>query len=163
MTTPSALVLRVVTCAPMRVVGLEGRHGMADRSGIPDQWRRFVARLGEVEDQVDPATFGLVYDDGGDPDAFRYVAGVMVAADAGLPPGFAEYRLPARRHAVFTHHGSAAAIPAFVARVMTEWLPASGLRLARDPRLVEVYGSDFDPVALAGTVEIWMPLEGEPA
>ncbi len=142
----------------MRVVGLGERYTEDTLAGIPAQWSRFAERVGEVEQRLDPATFGFFYPAEGNATAFDYVAGVMVADGAPVPDGFVERRIPARRHAIFTHRGHVSGLRPLTHRIFHDWLPRSGHRAAGHPLFVEVYGDDFDPAAAAGVVEVWVPL-----
>ena len=144
---------------PMRVIGLGERYDEAKMASIPEQWEHLQKRLGEVRGRTDPAQFGLFYHLGESPFEAEYVTGVMVADDAPLPAGFVERRLPARRHAVFTHRGHVAGLRPLVDAIFREWLPRSGRAAGGNPDLVEVYGEDFDPVRLEGVIEVWVPLQ----
>ena len=143
---------------PMRVMGLSEHYDAARMDSIPEQWARFQQRLGEVQGRTDPARFGLFYRLSESPFEFDYVTAVMVADDAPLPAGLVERRLPARRHAVFTHRGHVAGLPPLVQAIFREWLPRSGHDAGGNPDFVEVYGNDFDPVRLEGMIEVWVPL-----
>jgi AraC family transcriptional regulator len=144
---------------PMRVIGLAERYDAGTMARIPEQWERLQKRLGEVSGRTDPAQFGLFYHLGESPFAAEYVTGVMVGDDAPLPAGFVERRLPARRHAVFTHRGHVFGLRPLVDAIFHQWLPGSGHVAADGPDFVEVYGEDFDPAGLAGVIEVWVPLQ----
>ena len=144
---------------PMRVIGLAERYDEARIAGISEQWGRLQQRLGEVKGRTNPAQFGLFYRLGETPFEFEYLTGVMVAEDAAVPVGFVERRLPARRHAVFTHRGHVAGLRPFVDAIFREWLPRSGHAAGGNPDFVEVYGEDFDPARLEGVIEVWVPLQ----
>jgi AraC family transcriptional regulator len=144
---------------PMRVIGLAERYDANTMGRIPEQWERLQTRLGEVRGRTDPAQFGLFYHLGKTPLEAEYVTGLMVADDAPVPAGFIERRLPARRHAVFTHRGHVSGLRGLVDAIFREWLPQSGLAAPGNPDFVEVYGEDFDPVRLEGVIEVWVPLQ----
>lgn len=154
---------RFVTGDAMRVAGLAERYTMADRHRIPEQWKRFHARLGEVEGRVDPAEFGLVYAADGAGPGFEYVTGVMVDEAAALPDGFVERRPPVRDFAVFTHRGPVSALASTLNAIFGEWLPGSGYRVGGDPQCTEVYGPDFDPKTLTGDIDVYIPVEKDEA
>lgn len=157
-TSADNLAPRFAEGSEMRVIGLTVRYTEEKLGDIPRQWGRFSARLGEVRQRTDPATFGLCYPADEGRFALDYVTGVMVADGAPLPDGFVERRIPARRHAVFTHHGHVAGLRAFTHRIFHDWLLQSGHRAAGRPLFTEVYGEDFDAEAAEGVVEIWVPL-----
>ncbi len=130
---------------------------------ISEQWLRFRRKLGDVQGRVDPAHFGLLYQRSDDPFEFDYLTAVMVNDDAPLPAGWVERRLPARRHAVFTHRGHVSELRPLVDAIFRRWLPRSGYEAGGNPDFVEVYGDDFDPVRLEGVIEIWVPLREHPS
>jgi AraC family transcriptional regulator len=144
---------------PMRVIGLSQRYEAMTGERIQEQWERLQERLGEVRGRTDSAQFGLFYQISESPFVVDYVTGVMVEGDTPLPSGFVERRLPARRHAVFTHRGEVTGLRALIHEIFYDWLPASGHAAAGSPDFVEVYGEDFDPVRLRGVIEVWVPLK----
>jgi AraC family transcriptional regulator len=143
---------------PMRVIGLSERYDAATRDRIPSQWARLRQRLGEVRGRSDPAQFGVFYQLSKSQIEFEYLTGVMVHGNAPLPVGFVVRNLPARRHAVFTHRGDLSGLRPLVHAIFRDWLPRSGHAAARNPRFVEVYDENFDPVRLQGVIEVWVPL-----
>jgi AraC family transcriptional regulator len=144
---------------PMRVIGLAERYDAVTMNRIPEQWAHFQQRVGEVRDRFELAQFGIFYGRGENPFAFEYLTAVMVGDDAPLPAGFVERRLPARRHAVFTHRGKPSGLRTLVDAIFHDWLPRSGQKAGGNPDFVEVYGDAFDPVRLEGVIEVWVPLE----
>jgi len=143
----------------MRVMGLPERYDAVTMNRIPEQWAHFQQRIGDVRDRIDPAQFGLFYQRGENPFTFEYLTAVMVGDDAPLPAGFVERRLPARRHAIFTHRGKPSGLRQLVDAIFHDWLPRSGHKAGGNPDFVEVYGEAFDPVRLEGLIEVWVPLE----
>lgn len=144
---------------PMRVIGVSERYDVITMNRIPEQWAYFQQRVGEVRGRIDPAQFGIFYQLSAKPFAFEYLAAVLVGENAPLPKGLAERRLPARRHAVFTHRGHVTGLHSLVDAVFHKWLPQSGETAAGNPDFVEVYGEAFDPIRLQGVIEVWVPLE----
>jgi len=143
----------------MRVVGLAERYDTVTMNRIPEQWAHFQQRLGDVRGRTDPAQFGICYHLSDKPFAFEYLTAVMVSDAAPVPAGFVEKRLPARRHAVFTHRGHPSGLRPLMDAIFREWLPRSGHKAGGNPDFVEVYGEAFDPVRLEGVIEVWVPLE----
>ena len=152
------LTPRLAEGDPMRVIGLSERYDAARMECIPEQWERFERMLGDVRGRTDPAHFGLIYQRREDPLEFDYMTAVMVDDDAPLPAGLVERRLPARRHAVFTHRGHVSGLRPLVHAIFREWLPRSGHDAGGNPDFVEVYGDNFDPVRLEGVIDVWVPL-----
>jgi AraC family transcriptional regulator len=143
----------------MRVVGLAERYDTVTMNRIPEQWAHFQQRIGDVRGRTDPAQFGIYYHLSDKPFAFEYLTAVMVSDDAPVPDGLVEKRLPARRHAVFTHRGHPSGLRPLMDGIFRQWLPRSGHKAAGNPDFVEVYGEAFDPVLLEGVIEVWVPLE----
>lgn len=142
----------------MRVIGLAERYDTVTMNRIPEQWAHFQQRLGEVRGRTDPGQFGICYQLSQSPVAFEYLTAVLVGDDAPLSAGFVERRLPARRHAVFTHRGHPSGLRPLMAAIFRDWLPRSGHEAGGNPDFVEVYGEAFDPVRLEGVIEVWVPL-----
>jgi AraC family transcriptional regulator len=63
------------------------------------------------------------------PEALRSDAGITVPEDLALPQGLAEQRIEGGTYACTVHHGSYEGLPDAWARLMGEWLPASGHRV----------------------------------
>jgi AraC family transcriptional regulator len=157
--TQTELSPRFAEGGKMRVVGIAERYDTVTMNRIPEQWAHFQQRLADVRGRTDPAQFGICYQLSETPFAFEYLTAVMVGDDAPLPEGFVEKRLPARRHAVFTHRGHPSGLRPLMDAIFQDWLPGSGHRAAGNPDFVEVYGEAFDPVRLEGVIEVWVPLE----
>lgn len=64
------------------------------------------------------------------PSRLRSAAGIMVPDDLRLPPGTAEIRLAGGRYARATHVGPYAMLADAWWRMMREWVPGSGNRIA---------------------------------
>ena len=72
-------------------------------------------------------------------DQLRSDAGLTVPADAPLPAGLTEQRVPAGKYASAVHVGPYEQLGDAWARMMGEWLPASGRRISEDAPSYEVY------------------------
>ncbi|AKC68913.1 GyrI-like domain-containing protein [Pandoraea oxalativorans] len=57
------------------------------------------------------------------------------------------------------HKAHISTIHKTVHTIWHQWLPQSGLQAADAPDF-ERYSADFDPVTGAGTLEIWIPVQG---
>jgi AraC family transcriptional regulator len=106
------------------------------------------ARLGRIAGQAgligrDASMIAVYHDDpAATPEAqLRSGAGVTVSEHSPLPEGLVEIRIPAGRYATVTHRGPYATLGDTWARLMGEWLPRSGERLA-DGASYELYRND---------------------
>jgi len=104
---------------------------------------------------------GIFYDDPETTPAseLRSDAGLVVSADAVLPPELTERRITAGRYAVTVHHGSYAGLPDSWARFYGEWLPRSGY-VAKDGLSYERYRNTPEQHANPDELrtEIYIPL-----
>ena len=84
---------------------------------------------------------GIFYDDPDSTpaDQLRSDAGITVAPDVPLPKGLEEHRVPAGSYASTVHVGPYEQLGDAWARLMGEWLPASGKRIKSDAPSYEVY------------------------
>ena len=90
------------------------------------------------------AMVALYYDDPeSTPEAeLRADAGLVVAAEKTLPEGLREVVIPAGRYALGVHVGPYAGLGGAWERMMGQWLPASGERLAPQATTFERYLND---------------------
>lgn len=109
--------------------------------GPYNQISKVFERLGDIAGQAGlftrpgAAMVALYHDDPHSvaADQLRSDAGITVAADAPLPHGLADQRLPAGRYAKAVHTGPYEQLPDLWMRFLGEWLPASGQRLGDGP------------------------------
>jgi AraC family transcriptional regulator len=141
----------------MRIAGLMGRHEMSNSNGIPQQWQRFGAYIGNVPGAVPGAAYGVVPD--ADESTCEYMSGVEVTASAELPKEFKVLDVPAQLYARHRHQGHISTIRSTIGAIYGQWLPQSGYRQAEGISFIENYGPDFNPATGLGTVEIWIGLE----
>jgi AraC family transcriptional regulator len=150
---------RIVEGAPMRLVGLAGRHAFAAPQDIPAQWRRFMESYGEIPDRAARIPVGVTtnMDDDGN---FEYFCAVEVSKFSTIPPGLSQLRVPAQTYAVFLHRGHVAEIGATYAAIWNDWSPGDGRAVGEGPSL-ERHCETFDPRTGLGGVEIWLPVKEE--
>src|SRR5262249_31020316 len=103
------------------IAGLNATYTIETRSNIGAQWDKFAPHIGKVPGQIGKSAYGVCwnYKPGV---GFDYLAGVEVAATAGLPSGFSHVRLPAARYAVFPHRKHVSAIPNTADAIWKKWL-----------------------------------------
>lgn len=147
--------LRYENGRPMLFGGLRRKHTFAAMAQeIPLQWQDFV-KLGRLAGQVGDTQYGAIC--GGDVAAqtMEYMCAAEVASFEALPKELGRMRVPAVRYAVFLHAGNVATIQDTWRRILSSWLPSSGMQSAETPDF-EVYGERFDSATGEGGVEIWL-------
>lgn len=146
------------------LAGLRERYTMGDTERIPEQWKRFVPRLGHVPGQIGRVAYGACLRISERPDdGFDYLSGVAVRDFDSLTGDLARLTLPPYHYAVFPHRTHISELKSTIDGIFNGWLPASGFALipGGEGRLVmlERYGEGFDPAGGQGDVEVWVPIE----
>lgn len=144
---------RFESAGPMTLAGTDQYYAFAERGGVADQWSTFNP-LPDLA--VECAGYGVSH--AMDERGFRYLCGVRVAGESGLPDGLEVVRLPSRRYAVFIHRGHVSTLCRTCDAIFRDWLPASGCAPAEDAVMMERYAERFDPRTGSGEVEIWLAL-----
>lgn len=139
----------------IHVVGLSGHFAPFDPK-IGALWSRFVPRIEEVPLRRGAHTIGVCIDDG-DGEGLTYAAAVEVERIGAVPEGMVALTLPARRYAVWTHHGSLATFPDTMKQIFGRWLAESKLPHASAPDF-EWYDERFDPETGSGEIDVYVPL-----
>ena len=124
----------------------EMRVGAVHHVGPYNQIPNAFKKLGEIADktglvkQPGLKMLAIYYDDPETTpaDQLRSEAALTVPADAAMPAGLDEQFVPAGRYARTTHIGPYEQLGDTWARLMGEWLPASGERVADSPSY-EIY------------------------
>ncbi len=146
---------KLVSREAFTVAGLLHR-GQADGAKYGALWGQFFARIGELQNVVDPhCAYGVManYDEASG--EFDYVAACEVASGEGLPAGFEAVAVPAADWAVFpTSMGELAQTYPYI---YSTWLPNSGYQHGPAPEF-ELYGETFDPANPASPFEIYIPV-----
>lgn len=145
--------------APLLIAGLCQRYRLDATSGIPDQWQRFGAAVGDIPHRTGVAAYGVMLPVPGFTEGFDYLTGVEVARLEHLPDSFIHAQIPAARYAVFEYHGHVSGIKGTWQSVWNQSLAEAGLEVADEPVLFEQYGTDFDPKTGQGVVGLWVPLK----
>lgn len=123
------------------------------------------ARLGELAGKAgliagNPTMVALYHDDPeSTPEAeLRSDAGMVVPANAELPAGLDEHRLPAGRYASTLHVGPYEQLGDTWSRFMGQWLPQSGERMAAGASF-EIYLNTPEQVPQSDLrTELYIPL-----
>lgn len=153
---------RLADAPAMLLAGPRRHHAFADAArDIPGQWAELRALL-PLPGQVGDVAYGAVAQADPARGTFEYMCAVEVASFDALPPALGRMRVPAQRYAVFVHRGGVATMRATWDAIWGDWVPRSGVRPADTPDF-ERYGEGFDPATGAGVVEIWFPIQSDPA
>jgi AraC family transcriptional regulator len=91
-------------------------------------------------------------------DQLRSDAAVVVGDDVRLPAGLTEQRIPAGEYASTVHVGPYERLGDVWARLMGEWLPASGRRLGEGVSYEVYYNTPMDTPKERLRTEIRLPL-----
>lgn len=140
------------------IAGLRVYYKTAPLEGSAEQWQRLASYFGKIPGQMGNVGYGLCFLR---PDGIDYLAGVLVAADSGLPNELATVQIPSQRYAVFGHDGHVSQLHKACQQI-SEWLPTSTLQVAKaegSPDFFELYTEKFDPVKGVGGMEIWVPIK----
>jgi AraC family transcriptional regulator len=154
--TPTIKTSEAITFA-----GRNGTFAIGPSTGIKDLWIKLMDDFGKIEGQVGFKAYGVCHAFDGSLKTggyMDYMAAVQVS-NAGNVPGYLHTLIiPARKVAVFKHHGKIETLPQTWAKIFDTWLPKAKLTVADGPQF-EVYSEDFDGDAGTGTIEIHIPVK----
>ena len=129
---------------------------------IPLLWQQLSRHFGRIPSQVDRKAYGVQYNTK-NADGFAYLAGVEVLTASEVPDELNVIRIPEATFAVFKHAGHVSALKDTISAIFSEWLPASGLSIAKAddemPDMLEQSGESFDPKSGTGDIEVWVPIK----
>ena len=126
-----------------RVAALRHRGPYNQISGAFEKLGEIAGAAGLFRDGA-AKMVALYYDDPKTtpPDQMESDAGVVIGNSAQLPDGLNEQHIHAGDYATTLHVGPYEALPDAWARLLGEWLPSSGYRLADDGATYELYLND---------------------
>ena len=153
---PEAPTPRLVAAGEIKIVGLPAHYSFAATHGIPTQWQRFMALVGEIPERLPSIPIGVAssIDEEGE---FDYLCAVEVSAFSGTPRGLVQLRIPAQRYAVFEHTQHASSLTQTYQAIWDRWLTDCAFASADAPS-IERHKATFDPRTGEGGVEIWIPV-----
>jgi AraC family transcriptional regulator len=126
----------------MRTLRVGTVHHVGPYNQIPQAFERLsqIAGSAGLFDQPGAMMVALYHDDPESTpvDQLQSDAGIVIPEKLELPAGLDEQTIPAGRYASTEHVGPYEQLPDVWARLMGEWLPASGHRIAPGPSF-EVY------------------------
>jgi predicted transcriptional regulator YdeE len=132
-------------------------HGKNEKDEIPQLWRAFGPRMGEVRHIVQPdVVYGVCDEFEESSGRFKYVAGFEVDSVADIPEGMVSWQVPAQEYAVFPC--TILTIGETYQYAFETWLPGSGYRRAAGPDF-EFYDENFDPEDKDSGLYIYIPIE----
>jgi AraC family transcriptional regulator len=144
----------------------EMRVASVHHVGPYNQVAQAFERLGSIAGpaglfaQPGAAMVGLYYDDpeSTPQEELRADAGIVIPPATPLPAGLTEQRLPAGRYAKVIHRGSYEQLGDTWARLLGEWLPASGHRIGSTPSFELYRNTPMDTPKEQLVTEIYAPL-----
>jgi AraC family transcriptional regulator len=139
------------------IAGLDRRYTCEASAGIPSQWQRFLAHLGQIPGQLGRTSYGVCWnsDDAGN---FDYLCGVEVKDFLMLSADWSRVHIPEQRYAIFPQSDHISSIRSTWNTIWNHWLPESGYQVVDAPDF-ERYGDSFDSVTGMGGFEIWIPVK----
>lgn len=123
---------------------------------IPALWPRFMARVDEIDNLLEPqVSYGVMRYEGGPTEVLHYMAAVSVSALNRFPSGITALALPAGQYASFSYPLSG--LKEGFCEIFTRLLPESGYIQAPGPYF-ERYDEKFDPADAGSRVQICLPV-----
>jgi AraC family transcriptional regulator len=147
---------RILQSPALTLAGRNGRFEIGPSPGIKALWESFMQDFGRIDGQIGLKAYGVChnFDGAGHMD---YLAAAEVK-DAGQVPGYMfTLTIPARKVAVFDHHGPLDRISETWSLIFSEALPMAGLAVAHGPQF-EVYPEDVGAEDATRPVEIHLPV-----
>ena len=146
----------------LELVGLQS-HTSLSVNRIGELWREFYSKLNLIQSSKPTElhyikTYPEMYFKQFDPQAeFEIAAAVRPDLIEAIPEDFKTITLPSGKYAVFNYKGSSKD-PSVFRYIFTEWLPASGYKLASRSHF-DVLGEKYSNDSTDSEEEIWIPLE----
>lgn len=150
-------MIHVVERPALTVVGLaiQTRPMSPD---IPALWPKFVARIPEIRDPLEPqVSYGVMQFREGTPAPLFYLAAVSVSSHEPVPHGMQSLVLAGGPYARFQY--PLGDLGKGFGEIFTRLLPSSDYRQAAGP-FFERYDENFDPGNPGSLVEIYLPVRG---
>lgn len=140
------------------VVGMKSQMKQQQYQRIVELWKQFMPKHAQIQNRINQEFIALQnYSDFGNPaDNFEIWACVEVANGNVLPEGMQSMQIPEGEYAVFLHKGMNAG--ATYQKIMTEWLPTSGYKIANRPHF-QVMGAKYKNGSPDSEEDFYIPVE----
>jgi AraC family transcriptional regulator len=152
-----------VTIENMPELRVGAVHHVGPYNQIPNAFRKLgeIANASGIVEKPGVAMLAIYHDDPETTPAneLRSEAALTFGADAKLPTGLDEHRLPGGRYAHTTHVGPYEELGDVWARFMGEWLPASGERIANSPSYEIYRNTPMDTPKEKLRTDLYIPLQ----
>lgn len=141
------------------LAGLEYRGHNLNHE-VPKLWNVFNKRVNSMPNRVNSKVgFGFEdYEENDFTGSFRYLAGVEVSTEGGIPDEYALRRVPGSKYAVFPIKGIIETVPKSIAEIYSIHMPNSGLRIKGNYDL-ECYSCDFVSNSDNSLLHLYIPIE----
>jgi AraC family transcriptional regulator len=125
---------------------------------IPALWTRFVARIDEIENALEPrVSYGVMWS-GASMEELHYIASISVTSAVRIPAGMTSHALAAGTYASFKYPLSG--LQQGFREIFEKLMPASGYVQLNTAHL-ERYDEAFNPENSASLVEICLPVRAK--
>jgi AraC family transcriptional regulator len=146
---------KILTLPAFTVIGLELRVTPGTQA-IPNLWRNFFRRIGEIPEVVHPErAYGVGRNWDPQTRSFDYLAGVEVGPGSLPPQGMSAAEIPAAMYAAFRSPLSRLHDTTHEANHV--WVPASGYRRADGPEF-ELYDEEFEAHNPNAPMSFYLPI-----
>lgn len=155
---------KIVEIAPKQMIGQRSKTRLADNQ-IPNLWKAFMPRRGEVQNQVQGQFYsiqhyqpGMKMQDFTPMTEYESWACVEVMELGEIPNGMESRTLDGGLYAVFIYKGPAANFGSTFQYIHREWMPQSGYEMD-DRDHFEVLGPKYlGPAHPDSEEEVWIPI-----
>jgi AraC family transcriptional regulator len=140
------------------VVGMKSQMQHQQYQNIVALWKQFMPQQVKINNRTCQEFIALQnFSDFGNPvDNFEIWACVEVTDSSNLPEGMQSFQIPEGDYAIFPHKGMNAG--ATYQKIMTEWLPKSGYKIADRPHF-QVMGEKYKNGSPDSEEDFYVPVE----
>lgn len=150
----------IVEKSEFKVIGMK-YYGTNNNNEIPELWGKFVKRIGEIKNRVEPKTSLGVCEyvpNLTDESQFSYIACVEVSSFDEIPEGMVSEVVTTNKYAVFTHKGSTDRLGDTYEYIYGTWLPKSEYEPA-PAHDFELYDERFNSGSENSEMDIYIPIK----